>query len=115
VIHPSNPKQLCQRLPVAVHLAADGGLYCAWGDGGGFGGDDHVGVAVNAVLNALGGVCTPENSPDPVHASGRGAQNSIAWSADFAKSRQIAAPRSAYGPRARLAPATCDSATICLF
>jgi hypothetical protein len=117
--------------------AADGNLYCAWGDGGGFdGNDDHVGrvslgfaevsgtpipfdagsftgknvwgsppyaevaadfggkvgsmVAVDGVLYALGGFWTAANSADPVHASGRGPFNSIAWSTDGARSWRIA-------------------------
>jgi hypothetical protein len=117
--------------------AADGNLYCAWGDGGGFdGNDDHVGrvslgfaqvsgtpsplgadsftgkniwgwppyaqfaadfggkvgsmAAVGGVLYAMGGFWTTDNSADPVHASGRGPFNSIAWSVDAARSWSIA-------------------------
>jgi hypothetical protein len=116
--------------------AADGDLYCAWGDGGGFdGNDDYTGrvslgfarvtgtpstepasfagkniwgsppyaefaagfggkvgsiAAVNGVLYANGGFWTADNSPDPVHASGRGPLSSIAWSTDNARSWQIA-------------------------
>jgi hypothetical protein len=118
--------------------AADGDLYCAWGDGGGFdGNDDHVGrvslgfaritgtpsaqdresfsgknlwgsppyalsqadfggkvgslVAHQGVLYAVGGFWTAGNSPDPVHASGRGPMSSIAWSSDSGRSWQLAA------------------------
>jgi len=117
--------------------AADGDLYCAWGDGGGFdGNDDNVGrvslgfarvsgtprgsdpssvvgkniwgappfaesaanfggkvgslVSANGVLYAHGGFWTANDTPDPVHKSGRGPQNSVAWSADSAKSWHIA-------------------------
>ena len=117
--------------------AADGNLYCAWGDGGGFdGNDDHVGgvslgfaqvsgtpspldatsftgkniwgsppyaqfaadfggkvgsmVAVDGVLYALGGFWTADNSPDPIHSSGRGPFDSVAWSTDAARSWKIA-------------------------
>jgi hypothetical protein len=116
--------------------AVDGDLYCAWGDGGGFdGNDDHVGrvslgfariagmpsadpasvagkniwgsppyaevaasfggkvgsvAAINGVLYANGGFWTADNSPDPVHSSGRGPLSSIAWSTDDARSWQIA-------------------------
>jgi len=117
--------------------AADDQLYCAWGDGGGFdGNDDTVGrvslgfaritgspgaphgssvsgrnvwglppyaenaatfggkvgsiAAVNGVLYATGGFWTTANNKDPVHASGRGPLDSIAWSTDFAKSWQLA-------------------------
>lgn len=117
--------------------AVDGDLYCAWGDGGGFdGNDDRVGrvslgfarvsgtpstldpgsfsgkniwgsppyaqfaadfggkvgsmVAVDGVLYAQGGFWTVDNCADPIHASGRGPLNGIAWSADSAKSWKIA-------------------------
>lgn len=116
--------------------AADGDLYCAWGDGGGFDGNsDYVGrvslgfariagtpnsedpgaitgkniwgsppyaeasagfggkvgsmIAVQGVLYANGGFWTTDNSQDPVHASGRGPLNAIAWSTDAAHTWQI--------------------------
>jgi hypothetical protein len=118
--------------------AVDGDLYCAWGDGGGFdGNDDNIGrvslgfarvqgtpdardasavsgkniwgappyaevaagfggkvgsiAAVNGVLYAIGGFWTGIDTEDPVHKSGRGPLNSIAWSTDSARSWQIAA------------------------
>jgi len=118
--------------------ALDGDLYCAWGDGGGFdGNDDNIGrvslgfarvggapnaldasavsgkniwgappyaevaaefggkvgslAAANGVLYAIGGFWTAVDTEDPVHKSGRGPVNSIAWSTDLARSWQIAA------------------------
>jgi hypothetical protein len=117
--------------------AADDQLYCAWGDGGGFdGNDDQIGrvslgfarvsgfpdaqdasavtgknvwglppyaenaanfggkvgsiAAVGGVLYAIGGFWTTDNSQNPVHASGRGPFDSIAWSTDYARSWQLA-------------------------
>jgi hypothetical protein len=108
---------------------ADDALYCAWGDGGGFdGNDDHIGraslgfaritgvpgvgrpgaiagrnvwgsppyaeapanfggkvgsvIEVNRVLYANGGFWTAEDTPDPVHKSGRGPRSTVAWSTD---------------------------------
>lgn len=117
--------------------AVDGDLYCAWGDGGGFDGDDdNIGrvslgfarvrgtpspldpsaisgkniwgappyaevaagfggkvgsiAAVDGVLYANGGFWTATNTEDPIHKSGRGPLNTIAWSTDSARSWQIA-------------------------
>jgi hypothetical protein len=122
--------------------AADDDLYCAWGDGGGFDGDDDrigrvslgfarisgtpraedpdsftgknlwgeppyaesaatfggkVGsmIALDGVLYATGGFWTRDNVRDPAHKSGRGPLNTMAWSADGAKSWQVAAWSSA--------------------
>src|SRR5450631_1654841 len=115
----------------------DGNTYCAWGDGGGFdGNDDNIGrvslgfarivgvptgrrsrhfltrnvwgeppyaenaatfggkvvslVSAGGMLYAIGGFWTPENSANPVHESGSGPRYTLAWSADFAKTWQIA-------------------------
>ncbi len=116
--------------------ARDDNLYCAWGDGGGFdGNDDHIGrvssgiasieggshggtlsivgknvwgeppyaqhaatfggkidslISVDGILYANGGFWTEQNDPDPVHKSGLGPVNSLAWSADLGVSWQIA-------------------------
>lgn len=117
--------------------AIDDALYCAWGDGGGFdGNDDHIGrvslgfariegvpsaenshaiagrniwgsppysefaavfggkvgsmTSVNGILYANGGFWTAENNADPTQKGGRGPLNSVAWSADLAKTWQIA-------------------------
>jgi hypothetical protein len=117
--------------------ARDGNQYCAWGDGGGFdGNDDNIGrvslgfaritggpaaddslkltgknvwgappyaeypatfggkvvslISVDGVLYAIGGLWTSQTSEDPVHTSGRGPLNTLAWSTDFGKSWQIA-------------------------
>ena len=135
----------------------DGELYCAWGDGGGFDGDDdHIGrvslgfarvsgipdlrdpaayggkniwgsppyanfpaafggkvgsmLAVNGVLYAHGGFWTRENNKDPVHASGRGPLNTIAWSSDSARTWQLA-PWSSPGPLGSFLDAGQDSTT----
>jgi hypothetical protein len=55
-----------------------------------FGGKVGSLVAVNGVLYAHGGFWTPNNTTDPVHHSGRGPLNTIAWSADSGFTWQLA-------------------------
>jgi hypothetical protein len=117
--------------------AADGNLYGAWGDGGGFQGADRVGrvslgwarisgfpmaanppaivgqntwglapeyaetaatfggkvfteISVGGVIYAYGGLWTRANTPDPVHRYASGPWSTLIWSADLAKTWQVA-------------------------